>query len=73
MGRFASLVDTFEKNESFKSKYGIPIGVSIEHCEMGEQYTRRPTGVVAIPMIAFIKGGMRIPMDRVIRDFFTVL
>ena len=36
---------------------------------MGDQYIERPTGAVVIPMIAFIEGRMRIPMDRVMKDF----
>lgn len=67
------MLDTDEKKEAFKAKYGIPTGVTIEHCEMGEHYTRRALGVVANPMIAFIEGGMRIPMDRVMRDFLLFL
>ena len=61
---FANLVDTLEKSKSFKTKYVIPPNVSIEHCEMGEQYMKRPMGVVAILMIDFIEGGMRIPIDK---------
>lgn len=30
---------------------------------------KRPIGVVVIPMIDFIEGGMRIPIDKVMRDF----
>ena len=69
MSRFASLVDTGEKMEAFNDKYGISAEVTIEHCKIGKHYTRRPTGVVAIPMITFIEGRMRIPMDRVMHDF----
>ena len=29
----------------------------------------RPSGAIVIPMIAFIEGGMEIPMGRVTRDF----
>ena len=29
----------------------------------------RQEGEVVIPMIAFIEGGIRIPMDRVMRDY----
>lgn len=70
---WVGLLDTDEKKEAFKAKYGIPTGVAIEHCEVGEHYTRRALGVVANPMIAFIEGGMRIRMDRVMRDFLLFL
>ena len=69
MCRFANLLDTPRKSKSFKTKFGIPSNVSIEHCEVGKQYMKRPTGVVAIPMIDFIEGGMTIPIDKVMRDF----
>lgn len=69
MGRFSSLVDASEKGEAFKAKYHIPVRVTIEHCELEDQYTKRPTGAVVMPMIAFIEGGMWIPIDRVMRDF----
>lgn len=61
---FANLVDTPKKSKSFKTKYVITLNVSTEHCEVGEQYMKRLTRVVAIPMIDFIKGGMRIPIDK---------
>ena len=69
MGRFASLVDTPKGIESFKAHYNILAGVSIWHCLQGEWHALRSEGEVVIPMIAFIKGGMRIPMGRVTRDF----
>ena len=40
MGRFASLVDTLEGREAFKARYNIPVGVTIENCELGEWYTK---------------------------------
>ena len=69
MGRFASLIDISEKKKAFKAKYGILTSVIIEHCEVGENYTRRLLGAVAILIITFIEGRMRILMDRVMREF----
>ena len=44
--------------------------MSIRYCEEGEWHEKRQEGgEVAIPIIAFIKGGMRIPMHTVIRDY----
>ena len=73
MGRFASLIDINEKMEAFKAKYGIPTSVIVEQCEVGEHYTRRLLGVVAVPIIAFIEGEIRIFMDRVMHEFFLFL
>lgn len=60
MGRFASLVDTPEDIEAFKAKYNIPPDVTIEHCLflLGDWHNLRLEGVVVIPMIVFIEGGM---------------
>ena len=58
MGRFAKLFSMPKAQESFKTKYNIPTGVEIEHYHLGEWHDKRPIGVVVIPMIAFIKGGM---------------
>ena len=46
-----------EGRETFKARYTIPVGVTIEHCELGEWYTKRQTRDVVIPIIAFIEGG----------------
>lgn len=72
MGRFTSLVITLEVSQAFKAKYNIPTGVEIKHYHLGEWYTKRPTNVVVIPIIAIIKGGMKIPMGRVTRDFLIL-
>lgn len=72
MVRFFSLFDTLEHKEKFKKWHRIPGGVYIEHCRLGEWYGRRPFEVVVIPMVAFIDGGIRIPMGRVTRDFLCL-
>ena len=72
MGRFFNLVDTPKHKEEFKRYYRILSNVSIQHCNIGEWNEKRSTEAVVIPMIAFIEGGMRIPMGRVTRDFLTL-
>ena len=70
MGRFARLVDTLEGMAAFKARYRIPNGVELQHFKLGEWLVmNRPAGSVVILMIAFIEGGMEIPMRRVTRDF----
>jgi len=69
MGRFTYLVDFKEGIESFRAQYRIPLSVSIRYCKEGEWHEKRQEGEVVIPMIAFIEGGMRIPMGTVIRDY----
>ena len=67
--RFASLIDTPKGIEAFETQYNIPPGVATQHCLLGDWHALRPKGAMVIPMIAFIEGGMQIPMGRVTRDF----
>ena len=69
MGRFKSLVNFEEGLESFRALHRIPPGVGIRYCKEGEWHEKRQEGEVVIPMIAFIEGGMRIPMGTVTRDY----
>ena len=72
MDRFAYLVDSAENIESFKAQYRIPPRVSIRYCNEGDWHTSRHKGEVVISMIAFIEGGMRIPMGTVTRDYLKI-
>ena len=67
MGRFAHLVDSPAGMEGFRALYHIPQGVSLWYGPPGEWLTHRREGEVVILMIAFIEGGMRLPMRRVKR------
>ena len=69
MGRFTHLVDSPAGMEGFRALYHIPRGVSLHYCSPGEWLTHRREGKVIIHMIAFIEGGMRLPMDRVTRNY----
>ena len=69
MGKFQNLVDSPTSVEGFRSKYRIPQGVGLEYCSSDQILTKRETGQVVIPMIAFIDGGMTIPMGRITRDY----
>ena len=69
MGRFKSLVDSKERIEKFKADYKIPPNVGLRYCKEGEWHLLRKGGKMASPIIAFIKGGMRIPMGPVMRNY----
>ena len=69
MGRFKELVDTPTAVELFKAKYHIPEGVSIRYCPPENIVTSRGLGEVVIPVIAFLEGGMTIPMGNVTRGY----
>ena len=69
MGRFKYLVDSPAGMEGFRAKYCIPQGVVLEYCLSDRVLTDRNVGQVIIPMIAFIEGGMKLPMGKIIRDY----
>ena len=68
MGRFKKLVESEEAMEKFIVDYRIPSTVGLRYCKEGEWHFMRQEGKVMIPIIAFLEGGMRIPMRLVIRD-----
>ena len=55
--------------EGFRARYHILQGVTLQYCAPDQTLTDRKEGVVVIPMIAFIEGGMTLPMDRVTKDY----
>ena len=69
MGRFKHLVDSEEGMKSFRTKYNIPPYEGVRYVAQGEWFDERKTGEVVIPMIAFIEGGMTIPMSTFTRNF----
>ena len=69
MGRFSHLVDSPASMEGFRAKYHIPLGVSLQYCALGQWHIDRNEGEVVIPMIAFIEGGMTLPMGCITRDY----
>ena len=69
MGRFKYLVDTEKGMRNFRSKYNIPPHVGVRYAAQGEWFDERKTNEVVIPMIAFIEGGMTIPMGTITRNF----
>ena len=69
MGKFEKMVDSPAGMEGFRAKYRIPPGIGLEYCHLEEILIKRQTGQVAIPMIAFVEGGMMIPMGRITRDY----
>ena len=69
MGRFEHLVKNPALIEMFKEKYHIPQEVSIRYCSPEGLAFDQEMGEVTIPMIAFIEGGMTIPMGRIMRYY----
>ena len=67
--RLRKLVDIEEAMKKFIADYRIPPNVSLRHCKMGEWYYMRKMGEVVIPVLAFVEGGMRIPMGPVTKGY----
>ena len=66
------LVDSKEGMKSFRAKYNIPPHVGIRYAAQEEWFDERKIAEVIIPMIAFIEGGMIIPMGTLTRNFLRV-
>ena len=69
MGRFVNLVDSLAKIEAFKERYHILQEVGLRYCSPKQIMSHKREGEVIIPMIAFIEGGMTLPMGRITRDY----
>ena len=68
MGRFKCLLESKEDRERFKAKYRIPPIVGMRYAAQGEWVDDRKIGEVVILMIAFIEGGMTIPIGNIMRN-----
>ena len=69
IGRFKCLVETEENRERFRAKYRIPPTVGIRYTAQGEWVDNKKVREVVILMIAFIEGGMTIPMGTITRNY----
>ena len=69
MGRFVSLVDFPLKIELFKQKYHIPQEMGLRYYSTEQIAIDRETREVIIPIIAFIEGGMTLPMGKITWDY----
>ena len=69
MVRFKHLVNSPAGMKGFRAKYHIPQEVALQYWAPDRVVTDRKEGEVVIPMIAFIEGGMMLPMGRVTRDY----
>ena len=69
MGRFKHLVDSEEGMKNFRTKYRIPPSVGVRYVAQEKWVDDRKIGEVVVPMIAFIEGGMTIPMGTLTMNF----
>ena len=69
MVKLKKLVETEKAMEKFIADYRIPPNMSLRYCKKGEWHLKRRTGEVVIPLLAFVEGGVRIPMGPVMRSY----
>ena len=69
MGKLKKLVEIEETMEKFIADYRIPPNMGLRYYKEGEWHFRKETGKVVIPILAFIEGGVRIPMGLVMGDY----
>ena len=69
MVKLKKLVETEEAMEKFIADYRIPPNMSLRYYKEGEWHLKRRTGEVVIPLLAFIEGGVRIPIGPVMRSY----
>ena len=69
MGIFKHLIDSLTGMEGFRVKYHILQGVVLWYYALDRIVTYRKEGEAIIPMIAFIKGEMTLPIGKVTRDY----
>ena len=69
MGRLKQLVESEEAMEKFIANYRIPSNIGMRYCKEGEWHIMRQEGEVVIPIIAFLEGGVRIPIGPMMRDY----
>ena len=69
MGRFKCLVNFEGNREQFRAKNRIPPTVGMRYAAQGEWVDDRKEGEVVIPMVAFMEGGMTIPMGTITRNY----
>ena len=69
MGRLKHLVNSPAKIEAFKKRYHIPQEVALRYCSLEQIGSHKEMGEVIILMIAFIEGGMTLPIGRITRDY----
>ena len=69
MGKLEKMVDSPAGMEGFRAKYRISPKIGLEYCSLEEVLIKRRTRQVVIPVIAFVEGGITIPMGRITRDY----
>ena len=68
MGRLSKLMDTEEKINQFKERYGFPKDVQIRYASSDDLALLKYRDLV-LPIIALVEGGVRIPMHPFLIQF----
>lgn len=63
------MVDTPERLDEFRRVYEILDDIGVSYCPESEVEFLRGKERVIIPLVAFVEGGVRIPMSRLSTNF----
>ena len=63
------MVDTPESLREFRRKYNFLEDVEVRYCPETEAILFRGEGRVVIPLVAIVKGEVRIPMSDLLTNF----
>ena len=69
MGKFKPMVNTPKSFRKFRRKYNFLEDVEFEYCLESEAILSWGEGKVVIPLVAIVKGGVRIPMSDLLTNF----
>lgn len=69
MGRYISLVDTPKGLTTYTANYGNLDNIGVCYCLDEEVDFRRGIEMVIIPLVAIVKGGVRILMSKLLTNF----
>ena len=73
VGFFRRFVDTPEKLADFRRNYSIPDDVVLELAPEAGPVRMREVGDLEIPLVHIIEGGVRFPVDPLLRHFYSHL
>ena len=69
MSRFKSMVDTPKRLDVFRATYGIPDDIGVRYIPDADIKVSKKLEIVVIPLMAFVEGGVRILMSKLLTKF----
>lgn len=69
VGKFMHLVSTLEKLAAIRAHYRIPNDIRVALYLVDNINFRRDYNTMIIPLVAFVKGKIRIPLGKLLTNF----